>query len=131
MRGMSSIAGAEARRACSAGLARGGAKRSEAVNPVPKMSAIAIPSDRQTSPSGRGCEQADIRVQGKPGEPGHRNIGRGSAVLEECARPAKPCTAIEFRHRAFGPEAGLNEAEGIISSDEGGRTSLPSYPPVR
>ena len=41
MRGMSSIAGAAARRACSAGLARGGARRSEAVKAVPKMSAIA------------------------------------------------------------------------------------------
>ena len=43
MRGMSSIAGAAARRACSAGLARGGARRSEAVKAVPKMSAIALP----------------------------------------------------------------------------------------
>ena len=41
MRGMSSIAGAAARRACSAGLARGGARRREAVKAVPKMSAIA------------------------------------------------------------------------------------------
>ena len=46
MRGMSSIAGAAARRACSAGLARGGARRSEAVKAVPKMSAIAIPTRR-------------------------------------------------------------------------------------
>ena len=46
MRGMSSIAGAAARRACSAGLARGGARRSEAVKAVPTMSAIAIPTRR-------------------------------------------------------------------------------------
>ena len=46
MRGMSSIAGAAARRACSAGLARGGARRSEAVKPVPKMSAAIADSDR-------------------------------------------------------------------------------------
>jgi hypothetical protein len=40
---MSSIAGAAARRACSAGLARGGARTSDAAKPVPKMkSAIAI-----------------------------------------------------------------------------------------
>ena len=51
MRGMSSIAGAAARRACSAGLARGGARGSEeAVKAVPKMSAIAVQ---------RGCKHAD------------------------------------------------------------------------
>ena len=50
MRGMSSIAGAAARRACSAGLARGGARRREAVKAVPKMSAIAAE---------RGCKHAD------------------------------------------------------------------------
>ena len=50
MRGMSSIAGAAARRACSAGLARGGARRREAVKAVPKMSAIAVQ---------RGCKHAD------------------------------------------------------------------------
>ena len=55
MRGMSSIAGAAARRACSAGLARGGARRSEAVKAVPKMSAIAIPTER-------GCQHADICI---------------------------------------------------------------------